>query len=614
MEKTLKIGCAVPPVAIGDVAKNTRDICAYMQKAAQQECDIALFPELALTGYTCGDLFFQQALRSAAKKGLAEVAACSAEYPKLTAVVGLPLELEGALYNCAAMICDGRVLGVVPKMYLTDHRESPEGRWFIAGDKLNCTQISAKEMGLDDYPVPVGGGQIFDLDGVKLGVEICEDLFVENSPSFEMAKQGAQIILNPAASVQLVGKQAFRRELVREQSEVCSCVYAFCSAGCTESTRDTVHSGHSIIAQRGVVVTENRELVDTDYLLTADVQVLPAVPSGGRTTPQPKKLSKQPFDVSEQACREMFAIQAAGLACRLKQLNANAVIGVSGGLDSTLALLVAVEAMKRLGRPASDVYAVTMPCFGTSDRTYQNALELMKLLGVSVKEINIRNAVMQHFFDIGHDPNMRNATYENAQARERTQILMDYASVVGGIVVGTGDLSELALGWCTYNGDHMSMYGVNASIPKTVMAPIIRYVSQMESYKAAQTVLEDIIATPISPELLPADGQGRIAQKTEDLVGPYALHDFFLYYIVKDGCTPAHVYEMACRAFTGEYDGDTIKKWLKVFYRRFFTQQFKRSCMPEGVKVTEISLSPRGDWLMPSDAVARLWLAEVEKL
>ena len=575
---------------------------------------MVLFPELALTGSTCGDLLFQKVLRDAAKKGLAEVVAYSAGYPALIVAVGLPLELEGALYNCTAVICGGRLLGLTPKTYLTDYRESPEGRWFVSANMLKTRIIDAKELGLADYPVPIGGGQIVDIDGVKLGVEICEDLFVEDSPSFEMARRGAQIILNPAASVQLVGKQDFRRELVREQSEVCDCVYAFCSAGCTESTRDTVYSGHSVIAQRGAVLAENRELVDTDYLLCADVQVQPAVPCGKRTAPQPKALQKQPFDVSDRACLEMFTIQAAGLACRLKQLCANAVIGVSGGLDSTLALLVAVEAMKRLDRPVTDVYAVTMPCFGTSDRTYQNALELMKLLGVTIKEINIRHAVMQHFSDIGHDPNVRNTTYENAQARERTQILMDYAGVVGGIVVGTGDLSELALGWCTYNGDHMSMYGVNASIPKTVMAPIIRTVSKMDDYKAAQVVLEDIIATPISPELLPADGQGKIAQKTEDLVGPYALHDFFLYYIVKDGCTPAQVYDMACRAFAGEYDGDTIKKWLKVFYRRFFTQQFKRSCMPEGVKVTEISLSPRGDWFMPSDAAAALWLAEVEKL
>ena len=614
MDKTVKIGCAVPPVVIGDVAKNTKDICAYMEKAAGENCGILLFPELAVTGYTCGDLFFQQLLRQAAKDALKKLTACSAENPGLTVVVGLPLELEGALYNCAAVILGGQVLGIVPKMYLTDHRESPEGRWFAAGNRLKSTQISAAELGLDDYPVFVGGGQIFDVNGLKLGVEICEDLFVENSPSFEMAKRGAQIILNPAASVQLVGKQKFRRELVGEQSKICGCVYAFCSAGCTESTRDTVYSGHSLIAQNGKILAENRELVDTDYLLCADVQVLPAAPSGERPAPQPKTISKQPFDVSEQACWEMFAIQAAGLAQRLGQLSTNAVIGVSGGLDSTLALLVAVEAMKRLGRPTTDVYAVTMPCFGTSDRTYQNALELMKLLGVSVKEVNIRKAVMQHFEDIGHDPNVRNTTYENAQARERTQILMDYAGVVGGIVVGTGDLSELALGWCTYNGDHMSMYGVNASIPKTVMAPVIRTVSRMDDYKTAKTVLEDIIDTPISPELLPADTEGKIAQKTEDLVGPYALHDFFLYYIVKDGCTPAQVYDMACRAFADEFDAETVKKWLKVFYRRFFTQQFKRSCMPEGVKVTEISLSPRTDWFMPSDAAAAIWLAEVEKL
>ena len=614
MEKTIKLGCAVPPVAVGDVRKNTQDICAYMGKAAQENCQIVLFPELALTGYTCADLFFQQLLRSSAKNALKELVACSALYSQLTAVVGLPFEMDGALYNCAAVIRGGQLLGIVPKLYLTDHRESPEGRWFAAGGKLKATQISAKELGLDDYPVPIGGGQVFDIDGVKLGVEICEDLFVDDSPSFEMAKRGAQIILNPAASVQLVGKRKYRRELVQEQSKVCGCVYAFCSAGCTESTRDSVYSGHSIIAQRGAVIAENKELVDTDYLLTAQVQVLPAEFCGGRSAVEAKPLSKQPFDVSEQGCREMFTIQAAGLAQRLGQLGANAVIGVSGGLDSTLALLVAVQAMKRLGRPAADVYAVTMPCFGTSDRTYQNALELMKLLGVTVKEINIRNAVMQHFSDIGHDPEIHNAAYENAQARERTQILMDYASVVGGIVVGTGDLSELALGWCTYNGDHMSMYGVNASIPKTVMAPIIRSVSQMDDYRSARTVLEDIIDTPISPELLPAGEDGKIAQKTEDLVGPYALHDFFLYYIVKDGSTPTQVYDMACRAFAEEFDGETVKKWLKVFYRRFFNQQFKRSCMPEGVKVTEVSLSPRGDWLMPSDASARLWLEEVEKL
>ena len=610
----IRIGCAVPPVVIGDVANNARNICEYMQKAAQQGCDIVLFPELALTGYTCGDLFFQQVLRAAVKKGLAEVVACSAEHPKMITIVGLPLELDGALYNCAAVICGGRLLGLVPKKYLTDHRESPEGRWFAAADMLKTKMIGAKALGLEDYPVPVGTNTTVERDGVKIGVEICEDLFAEDSPSYEMAKQGAQIIVNPAASVQLVGKQKFRRELVREQSDVCDCIYAFCSAGCTESTRDTVYSGHSVIAQRGEVVAENRELVDTDYLLCADVQVRPVAPSGKRTPIRSKPVSRQPFDISETACEEMFAIQAAGLAQRLRQLNANAVIGVSGGLDSTLALLVAVEAMKRLGRPASDVYAVTMPCFGTSDRTYQNALELMKLLGVSMKEVNIRKAVMQHFEDIGQDSAVRNTTYENAQARERTQILMDYAGVVGGIVVGTGDLSELALGWCTYNGDHMSMYGVNASIPKTVMAPIIRGVARMDAYRAARSVLEDIIDTPISPELLPADGQGKIAQKTEDLVGPYALHDFFLYYIVKDGCTPAQVYDMARQAFADEFDAQAIKKWLKVFYRRFFTQQFKRSCMPEGVKVTEVSLSPRGDWLMPSDASARLWLEEVEKL
>ncbi len=614
MSDYLQIACAVPPVVVGDVQINTQKICAYITQAHRQGCQFLVFPELAVTGYTCADLFFQELLLQEARTALKIITDHTEQHPNLTIAVGLPLDLDGRLYNCACVIRNGHLLGIVPKKFLTDHRESPEGRWFTAGEMLTINEVCADKLGLDSYAVPVGTELIFHVDAVKLGVEICEDLFVPNSPSFTMAKNGAQIILNPAASVQLAGKQEFRRKLVQEQSKHCDCVYAFCSAGCGESNRDSVYSGHSVIAQRGRVIAENENLIDNEYLLTAQIQLTTPNPAGGRKAPQIKPLCKQPVDISKTACQEMFAIQSAGLACRLKQLGANAVVGISGGLDSTLALLVCVEAMKRNGRSAKDVYAVTMPCFGTTDRTYHNAIELMRILGVSVKEINICKAVMQHFSDIGHDPDTHNTTYENAQARERTQILMDYAGTVNGIVVGTGDLSELALGWCTYNGDHMSMYSVNASIPKTVIAPIIREVMLQDDYKAAKPVLEDIIATPISPELLPSDGHGKISQKTEELVGPYALHDFFLYYVLMDGYTPGKIYDMACRAFAGEYNGETIKKWLKVFYRRFFSQQFKRNCVPEGVKVTELSLSPRGDWLMASNASAALWLNQVDTL
>lgn len=614
MERSIRIGCAVPQVSVADVHKNTQEICRYITKADEQACRFLVLPELAVTGYTCGDLFFQQLLRKAARQALRQVVSFTARYPNLTVVAGLPLEIGGRLYNCAAVVRAGKLMGIVPKKHLTDHRESAEKRWFASGETLSVRQICAGEFGLEAYSVPVGAEQLFVADGVKFGVEICEDLFVENSPSFAMAKKGAQVVLNLAASAQLAGKPKFRRELVREQSQICDCVYAFCSAGCGESNGDVVYSGHSIIAQSGSILTENQELVDEDYLLVAQVMPHTPKPSGERTVPADKPVTKHPFDCSEIACREMFAIQSAGLACRLKQLGANAVVGVSGGLDSTLALLVAVEAMKRLGRPAKDVYAVTMPCFGTTDRTYQNAIKLMQLLGVSIKEINIREAVKGHFVVIGQDPELHDATYENAQARERTQILMDYAGVVGGIVVGTGDLSELALGWCTYNGDHMSMYSVNASIPKTVIAPIIVTVSKLSDYSTAQAVLADIIATPISPELLPADGEGRIAQKTEDLVGPYALHDFFLYYSIKESYDPAQIYKIANQVFVNEFDSGTIKKWMKVFYRRFFMQQFKRSCMPEGMKVTDVSFSPRGDWLMPGNASVSLWLGEIESL
>ena len=645
----IRIACAVPPVQPGTVKKNTADICDAIKQADSKQVDLVVFPELALTGYTCADLFFQKALQDGVKKGLQEILKCSAGYPEITAVVGLPVVIDGRLYNCAAVISGGVLRGLVPKTYLPNHAEFNEKRWFASVNDLCRCEINTRELGLEDsYLVSIAPGQICTLgEGTRLGVEICEDLWAPIPPSSVLALSGAEVIVNLSASDELVGKRERRRDLVKHQSSACICAYAYCSAGCGESTQDTVCSGHSIIAQNGKVLAENKNLIDSDYLLITDVDlgmirsdrchnttmadaaaiygVAPAVDvtedlsKNLRSDGALYQLSKLPFVPAPQQartkrCEEIFQIQVAGLKRRLSAIGAKAVIGISGGLDSTLALLVAVEAMAQLGRPLTDVYGITMPCFGTSDRTYSNAWELMKLLGISSREVNIRDAVNQHFADIGHDPQKRDTTYENAQARERTQILMDIAGDVGGIVVGTGDLSELALGWCTYNGDHMSMYGVNGSVPKTLIRWIIETVSQMPAFSKAKAVLDDILDTPISPELLPPDASGKISQQTEDIVGPYALHDFFLYYVLRYGFTPEKIYTMACRAFAGTFDASVVKKWLQVFYRRFFSQQFKRNCQPDGVKVGLLCVSPRGDWRMPSDASAALWLEETEKL
>ncbi len=645
----IRIACAVPSVRVADAVQNTRDICAKIAEADKADCDVVVFPELALTGYTCADLFFQETLLNAAAAGLAEICEYTRNFPALTVAVGAPLVIGGQMYNCGVVISNGRVHGIVPKTFLPNYKEFYERRWFSSSEDLRQEFVNACEFGIaDGYDIPVGRDLIFKIgDGALLGMEICEDLWTPMPPSTMLTLNGAEVMVNLSASNETVGKRSYRRDLVRHQSSICNCIYAYSSAGYTESTQDLVFSGHSLVCEDGTLLAENQQELETDYLLVQDadlsrvrcerrknksvrdaasvygklepVRIIdchsPALRSGGNLY----KLNKLPFVPTTrqdrlERCNSIFNIQVTGLAQRLKAIGANAVIGISGGLDSTLALLVAVEAMRRLGRPMTDVYGVTMPCFGTSDRTYNNAWELMKTLGISAKEISIKDAVSTHFRDIGHDPTVFNGTYENAQARERTQVLMDYAGVVGGIVVGTGDLSELALGWCTYNGDHMSMYGVNSSVPKTMIRWMIAAIAENPQFAASKEVLLDILDTPISPELLPPDETGKISQQTEDLVGPYALHDFFLYYMLRFDCPPKKIYTLACRAFKEDFDGETVKKWLKVFYRRFFTQQFKRSCMPDGVKVGNISVSPRGDWRMPSDATGRIWLDEVEKL
>ena len=645
----IRIACAVPAVSVGNVKKNAQDICAFLADADEKKVDVLVFPELALTGYSCADLFFQDSLHTAVKEGLKTILATSKAHPAVTAVIGLPLRVDGELYNCAAVVMDGEVRALAAKTFLPDYGGYGERRWFSPATYLRRQYVEVRELGIEEYySICIGNDILIPVgDGAKLGVEICEDLWAPVSPSSMLALGGAEIVVNPAAAVETAGRKAQRRDMIRQNSFGNICIYAFCGAGSNESTQDHVLSGHSLIAQCGKVLAESEHTVASGYMLVqdADLEAVRAQRAKNTTFRDAGQLygrqypvrhcgeyagnlrgdgslyplSKLPFVPELKAdreawCRSVFDIQVEGLMRRLQLLNTNAVLGISGGLDSTLALLVSVEAMRRLGRPAGHVYGVTMPCFGTSDRTYQNSWELMRKLGINCKEISIRDAVTTHFRDIGHDMAKRDGTYENSQARERTQILMDYASVVGGIVVGTGDLSELALGWCTYNGDHMSMYGVNASVPKTLIRWIVRTMADSPQFAVVKDVLLDILDTPISPELLPPDEQGKISQQTEDLVGPYSLHDFFLYHMLNYGYCPTKIYHMACRAFAEDFDKATVKKWLQAFYRRFFTQQFKRNCMPEGAKALDLSLSPRGDWRMPSDASGKLWLEEIENL
>lgn len=635
----VKVAAAVPQVAVADCARNAERIVALAQQAARRGVELVAFPELAVTGYTCADLFLQPALLDAADEALGEIMRQTRKLP-LALIVGLPLRHEDRLYNCAAVVAQGRLLGVVPKSYIPNYAEFYEARWFASGAGIEEERITAAGQEAD-----FGTEFTFAVNGAEFGIEICEDLWVASPPSSRLALNGAKLIFNLSASPEGVGKHAYLRELVAQQSARTHTAYVYCSAGFGESSTDLVFAGNGLIAENGTMLAQAARFSLDEQLTVADVDIERLeferrrntsfrmreeagestviemeLPDALKASALDRRVDPMPFVPANEAhrserCEEIFQIQSHGLARRLAHTGCRcAVVGISGGLDSTLALLVTVRTFDKLGLDRRGILGITMPGFGTTDRTYRNALKLMEGLGVTVREIPIRDACLQHFRDIGLPESDRSAAYENAQARERTQILMDVANMEGGLVIGTGDLSELALGWATYNGDQMSMYGVNASVPKTLVRHLVRWAADTERDGATRATLLDIIDTPVSPELLPADREGNIAQKTEDLVGPYELHDFFLYNFVRAGFRPAKIAFLAEQAFAGSYDRETIVKWLRVFFRRFFAQQFKRSAMPDGPKVGSVSLSPRGDWRMPSDASAALWLRELEEL
>ena len=635
----VKVAAAVPQVAVADCARNAERIVALAQQAARRGVELVAFPELAVTGYTCADLFLQPALLDAADEALGEIVRQTRKLP-LALIVGLPLRHEDRLYNCAAVVAQGRLLGVVPKSYIPNYAEFYEARWFASGGGIEEERITAAGQEAD-----FGTELTFAVNGAEFGIEICEDLWVASPPSSRLALNGAKLIFNLSASPEGVGKHAYLRELVAQQSARTHTAYVYCSAGFGESSTDLVFAGNGLIAENGTMLAQAARFSLDEQLTVADVDIERLeferrrntsfrmreeagestviemeLPDALKASALDRRVDPMPFVPADEAhrserCEEIFQIQSHGLARRLAHTGCRcAVVGISGGLDSTLALLVTVRTFDKLGLDRRGILGITMPGFGTTDRTYRNALKLMEGLGVTVREIPIRDACLQHFRDIGLPESDRSAAYENAQARERTQILMDVANMEGGLVIGTGDLSELALGWATYNGDQMSMYGVNASVPKTLVRHLVRWAADTERDGATRATLLDIIDTPVSPELLPADREGNIAQKTEDLVGPYELHDFFLYNFVRAGFRPAKIAFLAEQAFAGSYDRETIVKWLRVFFRRFFAQQFKRSAMPDGPKVGSVSLSPRGDWRMPSDASAALWLREVDEL
>lgn len=611
-----------------------------MRQASEKGVQIIAFPELSVTGYTCLDLFAQQTLLNGAEAALLQLVSNTTDLDILT-IVGVPLRTENRLINAAVVFQKGAIRGVVPKTYLPNYKEFQEQRWFTSATELRESTIS---IGKEEYPM--GSHLLFRSGRLTAGIEICEDLWVPVPPSSLLTMEGANIIFNLSASNELIGKHAYLRSLICQQSARCMAGYVYASSGFGESSTDLVFAGNGIIAENGNLLAESPRFTMEEQLVISEIDIetlqndrqvntsfmygtsgLPKekaqvvdfqvrIPDGFSLT---RPVDPHPFTPSGEAlkerCEEIFHIQVAGLAKRLVHAHAQtAVVGISGGLDSTLALLVTVMTFDALKMPRGQIIGITMPGFGTTDRTYTNACDLIRSLGVTLKEIPIKEACLQHFRDIDHDPSVHDVTYENSQARERTQLLMDVANQKNGLVIGTGDLSELALGWATYNGDHMSMYGVNGSIPKTLVKYLVEWVANHKVDDASRLTLLDIVDTPISPELIPADENGNIKQKTEDLVGPYELHDFFLYHFLRFGSYPSKIYFLAQKAFAGIYDNATVKKWLYTFFRRFFQQQFKRSCLPDGPKVGSVSLSPRGDWRMPSDAVSRLWLEEIERI
>ncbi len=638
-----RVAAASPKLRVADCSFNAKKIIEIIGQAESKSVEFLVFPELCITGYTCGDLFLKQVLLEGAKNALLSIANAT-KGSLMVSIVGSPMVINGKSFNCAVAIQNGRILGIVPKTNLPNYNEFYEVRWFIGSDLLDVDEIA-----IDDYIVPVGADLIFEAKGYEklvFGIEICEDLWSLLPPSSFLAQGGANLLFNLSAGNELACKAEFRRDLVKSQSSRCVAAYVYSSSNSGESTTDMVFSGHIMIAENGNMIKESERFYFENKLEIADVDLERL--NYNRRILQPsrrsridkdfrkvlfnyasdksfegemqREIDKSPFvptDVLElnQRCHEILSIQTLGLMKRMHHIKCEKlVIGISGGLDSTLAYIVASRAMQKLGLPLANIHAITMPGFGTTDRTKGNSIDLIKAYNSTLKIIDIQKACLQHFEDIGHDKDIHDVTYENVQARERTQILMDIANKIGGIVVGTGDLSELALGWCTFNGDHMSMYGVNSGVPKTLIRHVIEWYANNEANEIINKILYDIIGTPISPELLPPSSTGEIVQKTEDILGPYEVHDFFLYYMQSWGAGPAKLLFLAQKAFKQQYSSTQLKKWLTTFIKRFFAQQFKRSSMPDGPKVGTISLSPRGDWKMPSDASVDLWLSELENL
>lgn len=641
----LRVAAAVPMVKVADINSNIDSIYNLLLCLDKEGVELAVFPEMSLTAYTCGDLFHNETLLDACEDGLYRLLESSKEL-NLTFAVGLPVRNGNTLYNCAAICCRGQLLALVPKTYIPNYNEFYEKRWWSPAPTEDI------QLSYAGYNVNLSSRQIIEVAGAKVSIEICEDMWTPVAPSSYAALAGADVILNLSASDTLIGKHKYQQQLVVGTSAKLLCAYVYASAGFGESSTDLVFDGPAYIAEKGSLLASNTRWTIDEHYIVADIDLdaiahdrirmssyqdcasrlgidkidYITIQSATIATEKEKlirNISPTPFVPKDRKhladrCDEITDIQVAGLAKRLVATGCkHIVVGISGGLDSTLALLVAVRTFDRLGIDRKNIVAVTMPGFGTTGRTYNNAMTLMKELGVTIREISIIKAVEQHFADIGHDISVHDVTYENSQARMRTMLLMDIANQCGGMVLGTGDLSELALGWATYNGDHMSMYGVNASVPKTLVRFLVASFAKIDSEEdktALASALKDIVDTPVSPELIPADDKGNIVQKTEDLVGPYELHDFFLYYMLRYGFSPRRIFRLAKQAFDGAYDDKTISKWLTTFIRRFFSQQFKRSCLPDGPKVGSICLSPRGDWRMPSDACAALWLEECKSL